>query len=52
MRAALYARVLSHDEQTLGLLVVAMATYLRDREWHLGKRVEDLGSRGQGPSGA
>lgn len=31
MRAALYARVSTHDQQTLGLQVEAMSAYLRDR---------------------
>jgi putative DNA-invertase from lambdoid prophage Rac len=44
MRAALYARVSTHDQQTLGLQTEAMASYLSDRGWHVVKRVEDIGS--------
>jgi len=44
MRAALYARVSTHDQQTLGLQAEAMATYVKDRGWHVAKRVEDVGS--------
>jgi putative DNA-invertase from lambdoid prophage Rac len=44
MRAALYARVSTHDQQTLGMQIEAMATYLSDRGWGAAKRVEDVGS--------
>lgn len=44
MRAALYARVSTHDQQTLGLQVDAMTAYIRDRGWHLVRRIEDIGS--------
>jgi DNA invertase Pin-like site-specific DNA recombinase len=44
MRAALYARVSTHDQQTLGLQVGAMAAYIRDRGWGLSRQVEDVGS--------
>jgi len=44
MRAALYARVSTHDQQTLGLQVEAMTAYIKDRGWHAVKRVEDVGS--------
>jgi putative DNA-invertase from lambdoid prophage Rac len=44
MRAALYARVSTHDQQTLGMQVEAMTAYLRDRGWDLARRVEDIGS--------
>jgi DNA invertase Pin-like site-specific DNA recombinase len=44
MRAASYARVSTHDQQTLGLQVEAMRAYLKDRGWHAAKRVEDVGS--------
>jgi putative DNA-invertase from lambdoid prophage Rac len=44
MRAALYARVSTHDQQTLGLQVEAMRAYIKDRGWHAAKRVEDVGS--------
>jgi putative DNA-invertase from lambdoid prophage Rac len=44
MRAALYARVSTHDQQTLGMQVVAMTAYVEDRGWKLVRRVEDVGS--------
>jgi DNA invertase Pin-like site-specific DNA recombinase len=44
MRAAVYARVSTHDQQTLGMQVDAMAAYARDRGWDLVRRVEDVGS--------
>lgn len=44
MRAALYARVSTHDQQTLGLQVEAMSAYIKDRGWIAAKRVEDIGS--------
>jgi putative DNA-invertase from lambdoid prophage Rac len=44
MRVALYARVSTHDQQTLGLQVAAMAAYIKDRGWSLARQVEDVGS--------
>ena len=44
MRAALYARVSTHDQQTLGLQADAMAAYIKDRGWSLARQVEDVGS--------
>ncbi len=44
MRVALYARVSTHDQQTLGLQIAAMAAYIRDRGWSLARQVEDVGS--------
>lgn len=44
MRAALYARVSTHDQQTLGLQVDAMSTYIKGRRWDLVKQVRDVGS--------
>ena len=44
MRAGLYARVSTHDQQTLGLQIEAMTAYIRDRSWDLVKQVEDIGS--------
>jgi putative DNA-invertase from lambdoid prophage Rac len=43
MRAALYARVSTHDQQTLGMQTEAMAAYISDRGWEAAKRVEDVG---------
>ena len=44
MRAAVYARVSTHDQQTLGMQVDAMMSYVEDRGWRLARRVEDIGS--------
>jgi DNA invertase Pin-like site-specific DNA recombinase len=44
MRAGVYARVSTHDQQTLGLQVEAMRSYLRNRGWHLVKQAKDVGS--------
>ena len=44
MRVALYARVSTHDQQTLGLQIAAMAAYIKDRGWSLARQVEDVGS--------
>jgi len=44
MRAGLYARVSTHDQQTLGLQVEAMASYINDRGWDVARKVEDVGS--------
>jgi putative DNA-invertase from lambdoid prophage Rac len=44
MRAGLYARVSTHDQQTLGIQVDSMIAYIEDRGWLVVKRVEDVGS--------
>jgi putative DNA-invertase from lambdoid prophage Rac len=44
MRAALYARVSTHDQQTLGLQTEAMAAYIKNRGWVAARRIEDIGS--------
>jgi putative DNA-invertase from lambdoid prophage Rac len=44
MRAGLYARVSSHDQQTLGLQSEAMATYIKNRDWVATRWIEDVGS--------
>jgi putative DNA-invertase from lambdoid prophage Rac len=44
MRAALYARVSTHDQQTLGLQTESMQFYINDRSWNVARRVEDVGS--------
>jgi putative DNA-invertase from lambdoid prophage Rac len=44
MRVGLYARVSTHDQQTLGLQLQAMRSYARDRGWTLVQQVEDVGS--------
>ena len=44
MRAGLYARVSTHDQQTLGLQTEAMSIYVSDRLWKAVKQVRDVGS--------
>ena len=44
MRAALYARVSTHDQQTLGMQVDAMSDYINDRAWKVAKPIKDVGS--------
>jgi DNA invertase Pin-like site-specific DNA recombinase len=44
MRSALYARVSTHDQQTLGLQTEAMTAYISDRGWNLVKPIKDIGS--------
>ena len=44
LRVAIYARVSTHDQQTLGLQSEAMSAYLKNRGWVAARRVEDVGS--------
>ena len=44
MRAGLYARVSTHDQQTLGLQVEAMTAYIKNRGWIVAKQVKDVKS--------
>ena len=44
MRAGLYARVSTHDQQTLGLQSEAMSAYIKNRGWVATRRIEDVGS--------
>ena len=44
MRAGLYARVSTHDQQTLSLQSEAMTTYIKNRGWVATRRIEDVGS--------
>jgi putative DNA-invertase from lambdoid prophage Rac len=44
MLAALYARVSTHDQQTLGLQSESMVTYIKDRSWEFAKQIEDVAS--------
>ena len=43
-RVALYARVSTHDQQTLPLQLEAMRTYAERRGWHIASTVEEVGS--------
>jgi DNA invertase Pin-like site-specific DNA recombinase len=44
MRAALYARVSTHDQQTLVMQLEAMIAYISDRDWDAIKQIKDVGS--------
>ena len=44
MRAALYARVSTHDQQTLSMQVKAMQEYAQNRGWKVEKEVEETSS--------
>lgn len=44
MRVGLYARVSTHDQQTLGLQLAAMRSYVQDRGWSLVQQIQDVGS--------
>jgi len=44
MRAALYARVSTHDQQTIGMQVEAMQAYIKDRGWAITREIKDVGS--------
>jgi putative DNA-invertase from lambdoid prophage Rac len=51
MRAAVYARVSTHEQQTLGLEVEAMSPYIKVRSWDLVRQVKDVGSGAKQRSG-
>ena len=44
MRAGLYARVSTHNQQTLGMQVDAMIADIKDRGWTVTKPIKDIGS--------
>ena len=44
MRVAVYARVSTHDQQTLGMQIEAISTYIKTRGWVATNRIEDIGS--------
>ena len=44
LRVGIYARISTHDQQTLPLQVKAMRQYARRRSWKVVKAVEDVGS--------
>jgi DNA invertase Pin-like site-specific DNA recombinase len=37
MRVAIYARVSTHDQQTLGMQVEAMSASIQNRDWNVAK---------------
>jgi DNA invertase Pin-like site-specific DNA recombinase len=41
---AVYARVSTHDQQTLGLQTEAMLAYIKQRSWDVAKQIQDIGS--------
>jgi putative DNA-invertase from lambdoid prophage Rac len=44
MNVAIYARVSTHDQQTLPLQLEAMREYVKKRDWTLAIEVEEIGS--------
>ncbi|MGZ6496755.1 MAG: recombinase family protein, partial [Actinomycetota bacterium] len=44
MRAGLYARVSTHDQQTLPMQLSAMREYVRKRGWVVALEVKEIGS--------
>ncbi len=44
MKVALYARVSTHDQQTLSLQIKAMRTYAKQRKWTLTQQIQEIGS--------
>jgi len=44
MQVGLYARVSTHDQQTLALQCETMAAYVQQRAWEIAVRVEEIGS--------
>ena len=44
MKVALYARVSTHDQQTLPMQIEAMEKYSQQREWQITQQVEEIGS--------
>jgi putative DNA-invertase from lambdoid prophage Rac len=44
LRAGLYARVSTHDQQTLPMQLRTMGAYAKQRGWIIGMEVRDVGS--------
>lgn len=44
MKAALYARVSTHDQQTLPLQLKAMREYVKRRGWTIAQQIKEVGS--------
>jgi putative DNA-invertase from lambdoid prophage Rac len=44
MRAALYARVSTYDQQTLSLQIASMQEYVKQRGWVITKEIQEIGS--------
>ena len=44
MKAALYARVSTHDQQTLPLQQKAMRSYVKKRGWVIAQQIKEVGS--------
>ena len=47
MQVGLYARVSTHDQQTLALQREAMEAYVQQRAWEIAVLVEEVGSGGR-----
>ncbi|WP_045095473.1 recombinase family protein [Legionella fallonii] len=44
MKAGIYARVSTHDQQTLELQIEAMKKYAQAREWRIESEISEIGS--------
>lgn len=44
MKAGIYARVSTQDQQTLPLQLKALRTYVKQRKWQLALEVKEVGS--------
>lgn len=44
MKVATYARVSTHDQQTLQMQIGTMKTYAKQRGWKVVKEVKEVGS--------
>ena len=44
MKAGIYARVSTHDQQTLNLQIEAMKKYAQAREWYIESEITEIGS--------
>ena len=51
MRAALYERTSSHDQQTLGMQIDAILAYVKVRGWRAVKQIKEVGSGAKGRDG-
>ncbi len=50
MRVGIYARVSTHDQQTLPMQLKAMRGYVRQRTWKVVTEVQEVGSGANKPS--
>jgi len=48
MKVAIYARVSTHDQQTLPLQIKDLRAYTKKRKWRIGTEVTDIASGAKG----